>query len=498
MGVEPLLIAAMLALDRAEPPMVRAALSEDRGHLAAVGKSFRGPEFTHGGGVFWVIRWEIASANRLPALMNRDQLFGRNNPLLRWQILDDSLSCVAYHWADDDRVVRRGDGMSGSMRDTRPGDERDLFGHRRPQVGEHLQIRLEAGPSFAPVRRAVDGKRPGDQRQVYFDFWCRGDRRFEVFVTEPSQRNRLLREDFRPQHQKFPDTKESDSQTIARLKLLWERKGEWTFDWTGPFFVAAVGDERFFVTETGRVYATPKGAEYGAALKVIWSGPRVEALIHDSDAATWYAFTKDQWFEIADPIMPKPHKAAVKRAWKADEALVVAKECGRVIRQSSAPPPVTARTWDNLASADVRIAQRAVWSLSREPQNAFKLAKSRLAPTAAPTGEEVTALFADLGADSFARREAAHKRLRAMGTTIEPHLRDATAAERDPERASRLRHLLDDARNPDRRTGDESRAKRVVVVLDRIGTQEAKALLKEYTTGAEHAVLTREARKTLR
>jgi hypothetical protein len=115
--------------------------------------------------------------------------------------------------------------------------------------------------------------------------------------------------------------------------LQWDVVGEWTFDWRGPFYVIATGDDRFIVTETGRMFAAPQKAKARTPLKEIWKGePPVDALIHDADNGKWYAFTKDQYFEIADPIKPKAHTVPVRRAKTADEALETAAKCGRVIR----------------------------------------------------------------------------------------------------------------------------------------------------------------------
>ena len=58
----------------------------------------------------------------------------------------------------------------------------------------------------------------------------------------------------------------------------------------------------------------------------------MDALIHDADNAKWYAFTKDQYFEVADPIKPKPHTIEIRRSKIANEALETAAKCGRVIR----------------------------------------------------------------------------------------------------------------------------------------------------------------------
>ena len=45
-------------------------------------------------------------------------------------------------------------------------------------------------------------------------------------------------------------------------------------------------------------------AKAGTPLKAVWTGKPVDSLIHDSDRKKWYGFTADQWFEIADPIVP--------------------------------------------------------------------------------------------------------------------------------------------------------------------------------------------------
>lgn len=67
-------------------------------------------------------------------------------------------------------------------------------------------------------------------------------------------------------------------------------------------------------------------------MKELWKDAPADALIHDADNAKWYAFTKDQYFEIADAIKPKAHTLVVRRAKTADQALEMAVKCGRIIR----------------------------------------------------------------------------------------------------------------------------------------------------------------------
>ncbi len=164
-----------------------------------------------------------------------------------------------------------------------------------------------------------------------FDFLPATDGRYEWYVSEHDGKQvRLNRWD------STPPKKKGD-------KTTWEEVGVWTPAAMGSFFATASGLERNFVTETGRVFAAPRGAKAGTPLKEIWKGPRVEVLIHDADNAKWYAFTKDQYFEIIDPIAPKAHTLVIRRdqslkepnttrSWSANEALDRAAKCGRVIR----------------------------------------------------------------------------------------------------------------------------------------------------------------------
>jgi hypothetical protein len=73
-------------------------------------------------------------------------------------------------------------------------------------------------------------------------------------------------------------------------------------------------------------------AKPGTALKEIWNGAQVVALIHDSDSRKWYAFTNNQYFEVADPIKPRSHAIPIRRTWDAKQAIETAAKCGRVIR----------------------------------------------------------------------------------------------------------------------------------------------------------------------
>jgi hypothetical protein len=167
-----------------------------------------------------------------------------------------------------------------------------------------------------------------NKREIYYDFWVTGGNRFEVYTTEPHKKCRLARHDYRPDRIIRADQPEN---------LKWDTVGEWTFKWVGPFYVAATKDARYFITDAGRVYGTPNAGKPMAPVVELWKGAPIELLIHDANKKTWFAFTKNEYFEVADPIVPKPHSIPVCREWLAEHALDMAAKCGRVVRRIPEP-----------------------------------------------------------------------------------------------------------------------------------------------------------------
>src|SRR5262249_59683523 len=88
---------------------------------------------------------------------------------------------------------------------------------------------------------------------------------------------------------------------------------------------------------------------------------------------------------------------------------------------------------------------------------------------------------AQLGADDFARRQAASERLAALGREVEPLLRQALGSTADLEGKRRLERLLNAL---DRLTAAEVVQVRAVEALERAGTAEGRALLDALAGGA--------------
>ncbi len=154
--------------------------------------------------------------------------------------------------------------------------------------------------------------------------------------------------------------------------------------------------------------------------------------------------------------------------------------------------------WDDLADFDAAKAWRAVWRMSDAPQDALAFLRGHVKPYPAAAEGLMRKLLADLDSDSFADREAAVKRLKELGLQAEPALRAALKANPSLEQRRRIEELL--AALPETTSPpmpEELRQLRALIVLERIGTSEARRMLEDVAKGPESACLTRQARAAL-
>jgi WD40 repeat protein len=165
------------------------------------------------------------------------------------------------------------------------------------------------------------------------------------------------------------------------------------------------------------------------------------------------------------------------------------------------PPVLTAaagdlnRLWDDLAAPDPAKRYAASWQLTDAPDHSLLVLRERLHPAAPAPAEQVRPLLDDLDNDDFRRREAASARLRELGERAEGALRKALLADPSLEKRRRLGVLLKAREGPP--SAESLRELRAAAVLERIGTAEAVALLKELAGGDPAARLTREAAAVL-
>lgn len=150
--------------------------------------------------------------------------------------------------------------------------------------------------------------------------------------------------------------------------------------------------------------------------------------------------------------------------------------------------------WTDLADADAAKAWAAVWRLVESPKEAMQFLGGRLEPYPTAPAAEMRRLLADLDDESFARREKATKRLKELGLRAEPALRAALRQKPTLELKRRIERLLTElAKAEQPLSAEELRRMRGLVVLERIGSPEARRLLEAVANGPESARLTRQA-----
>ncbi len=145
---------------------------------------------------------------------------------------------------------------------------------------------------------------------------------------------------------------------------------------------------------------------------------------------------------------------------------------------------------NDLVGGDAGLAYRAGWELTETPE-AVRLLEKLVRPVPDVDRARLKSLIADLDSNDFAVREKAMAELQTCRELADPVLRDALRANPSAEVRSRTERLLA------RRAPDETASTRVLEVLERLNTTEARRLLETVAKGAPEARLTREATATL-
>jgi RNA polymerase sigma factor (sigma-70 family) len=165
------------------------------------------------------------------------------------------------------------------------------------------------------------------------------------------------------------------------------------------------------------------------------------------------------------------------------------------------PEPLAAKErdalWADLAGDDAGRAWRAVWRLAEAPDEVLPLLRERLRPVKPAPADLTRRLLTELDDASFQRREEAERRLKELGPSAEPALREALRANPSAEQKRHIEGVLTALAVPRPITGEELRQVRAAAILGRVGSAGARRLLTELTEGVEPAPLTRAARAAL-
>jgi WD40 repeat protein len=156
-----------------------------------------------------------------------------------------------------------------------------------------------------------------------------------------------------------------------------------------------------------------------------------------------------------------------------------------------------AALWPLLADANAGKAYQAIAQLERKPKETVALLRKHLQPV--PTADEkvIAQHLRDLSSDNFAVRQQAHVALEKTGEQAAHLLQEALRNPSNLEVKRRLETLMEKLERPLEESG-QVRVYRGLVLLERIGTPEARKLLMELSQGAPAAWLTTEARYSLK
>ena len=165
-----------------------------------------------------------------------------------------------------------------------------------------------------------------------------------------------------------------------------------------------------------------------------------------------------------------------------------------------APRPPTEQLmkawWAELAGNDMLVVHRSIWGLIAHPVAAVSYIGERTEPAKGPGRERIQRWLLDLDNDRFAVREEATKELQKTGPVVVATLKKHLATKLSPEARERVEKLIDKLL-VEPLPAAEIRASRLVEVLERIGTADARAVLERLKTGDPDATLTMQAKAAL-
>ncbi len=154
--------------------------------------------------------------------------------------------------------------------------------------------------------------------------------------------------------------------------------------------------------------------------------------------------------------------------------------------------PNAAAAWEALAH-EASKAYPARWDLADSPKEAVALLRKKIVPAKKLDHTEILKMVDGLNSDKFQERNKASAQLKSLGYSIEPLLRTLVEAEKRPEVKQRLPALLNELSGP-----SFLRIQRSLQVLESIGNDDAKQLLRELADGAPDSILTKEAAKVVK
>jgi WD40 repeat protein len=152
--------------------------------------------------------------------------------------------------------------------------------------------------------------------------------------------------------------------------------------------------------------------------------------------------------------------------------------------------------WRDMGGDDTGKAIRGVQKLALAPQQAVPLLSERLKPAARVDGKKIDGWIADLESETFAVRQEAYANLLKVGVQGVPALRKVLASSPPLETRKRVEELVERLTDGTL-SAEQLRVVRAVEVLERMGTPEARRVLRTLAEGAPGELSTREAQSAL-
>jgi WD40 repeat protein len=159
--------------------------------------------------------------------------------------------------------------------------------------------------------------------------------------------------------------------------------------------------------------------------------------------------------------------------------------------------PELERMWADLAGDKAGAARRAIGRLGIAGKETVPFLRQRVRPAAIDMGW-VRRRLADLDSEQFAVRQSALAELSERGDVVKEPLEKALAGTPSPEVRKQVERLLEEVEAKQGTvSGERLRELRVLEVLERLATPEARQVLRTLGSGMPSARLTREAKATL-
>jgi HEAT repeat protein len=152
--------------------------------------------------------------------------------------------------------------------------------------------------------------------------------------------------------------------------------------------------------------------------------------------------------------------------------------------------------WGDLAGEDAAKALGSVLRLSADPRQTLPFLANRLKPAARVDPRKIDGWIGELESEKYAVRKAAADNLIRVGEQAVPALRKVLASTPSLETRKRIEELLEKLTGGTLTT-EQLRVIRAVEILDRIGTPEARQILRTLAQGAPGTLPTREAEAAL-